>query len=198
MVSCFRRITTFKYVRTGKKNSNDYEIVKEILTDYELIVDSCEQPRERPKEYEEQKKYYSGKKKNHTLKNQLIVLPDGKDIVDVIAGKPGPKSDINIFREQQQGFNSSQKFNGDKGYIGENSIKTPHKKPKNKELTSQQKQENKNFSSERIFVEHIIRLIKIFKIAQERFRLKPRKYEQIIFTICGLVRLRIGALILYN
>jgi hypothetical protein len=28
------------------------------------------------------------------MKNQLIVLPDGKDIVDVVAGKPGPKSDI--------------------------------------------------------------------------------------------------------
>jgi hypothetical protein len=57
-------------------------------------VDSCEQQRERPREYEEQKKYYSGKKKNHTLKNQLIVLPNGGDIVDIVAGSPGPKSDI--------------------------------------------------------------------------------------------------------
>jgi len=65
------------------------------LTEYELIVDSCEQPRERPGEYQEQKKYYSGKKKNHTFKNQLIVLPTGEDIVDVAAGETGPKSDIN-------------------------------------------------------------------------------------------------------
>ena len=35
-----------------KKNSNDYEIVKEFLTEFELIVDSCEQPIERPKEYQ--------------------------------------------------------------------------------------------------------------------------------------------------
>jgi hypothetical protein len=67
-----------------KKNESDYEIVKEILTDFELIVDSCEQPRERPGDYEKQKEYYSGKKKNHTFKNQLIVMPLGKDIVDVI------------------------------------------------------------------------------------------------------------------
>lgn len=196
MVPTFKRIATFKYVRTGKKNSNDYEIVKEILTEYELIVDSCEQPRERPREYQEQKKYYSGKKKNHTLKNQLIVLPNGRDIVDVVAGSPGPKSDINLFREQYKGFDPRQRFNGDKGYVGEPSIKTPHKKPKKQELTAEQKQENKEFSSERIFVEHIIRLMKIFKIAQERFRLNPRKYEQIILTICGLVRLRIGTLVL--
>lgn len=196
MVPNFERIATFKYVRTGKKNSSEYEIVKEILTEYELIVDSCEQPRERPGEYQEQKKYYSGKKKNHTLKNQLIVLPKGRDIVDVVAGLPGPKSDINLFREQYKGFDPRQMFNGDKGYVGEPSIKTPHKKPKNQELTAEQKQENKEVSSERIFVEHIIRLMKIFRIAQERFRLNPRKYEQIILTICGLVRLRIGTLVL--
>ncbi|RAM48111.1 MAG: IS5/IS1182 family transposase, partial [Hapalosiphonaceae cyanobacterium JJU2] len=76
-----------------KKNASDYEVVQEILTDYELIVDSSEQLRERPGEYKEQKKYYSGKKKHHTFKNQITVLPDGKDIVDVIAGEPGPKSD---------------------------------------------------------------------------------------------------------
>jgi hypothetical protein len=65
-------------------------------------VDSCEQPRERPGDYQEQKKYYSGKKKNHTLKNHLIVLANGGDIVDVAAPAPGSKSDINFFRESQQ------------------------------------------------------------------------------------------------
>ena len=95
-----------------KKNVSDYEIVQDILTDYELIVDSTEQPRERPGEYKEQKKYYSGKKKNHTFKNQITVLPDRKDIVDVVAGQPGPKSDINLFREGRQGFNPNQKFKG--------------------------------------------------------------------------------------
>ncbi len=179
-----------------KKNANDYEIVKELLTEFELIVDSCEQPRERPGDYEEQKKYYSGKKKNHTFKNQLIVLPDGRDIVDVVAGKPGPKSDINLFRERQKGFDPKQKFNGDKGYVGEPAIKTPQKKTKNRKLTPEEKDKNKELSSERIFVEHLIRLVKIFRVAQERFRLRTRKYEQVILTICGLVRLRIGALIL--
>ena len=48
----------------------------------------------------------------------------------------------------------------------------------------------------RIFVEHTIRIINIFRVAQERFRLKPEKYKSVIYTICGLVRLRIGALIL--
>lgn len=179
-----------------KKNSNDHEMIKEILTEFELIIDSCEQPIERPSEYQEQKKYYSGKKKNHTRKNQIIVLPEGKDIVDIVAGKHGPKSDINLFRERKKEFDQSQKFNADKAYEGEPSIKTPKKKPKKQELTPEQKEKNKELASERIFVEHLIRLLKIFRVAQERFRLKSRKYEQVIMTICGLVRLRIGTFII--
>ena len=179
-----------------KKNASDYEIVQEILTDYELIVDSEEQPRERPSEYEEQKKYYSGNKKRQTLKNQIIVLPDGQDLVDVIAGKPGHKSDITLFRESPKKFAPHQKFQGDQGDIGEPSIKTPTKKPKKGELTPSQTETNKKMASDRIFVEHLIRLLKIFRVASERFRLHPSKYEQIIMTICGIVRLRIGALIL--
>lgn len=178
-----------------KKNSSDYEIVQEILTDFELIVDSYEQPIERPGEYQEQKKYYSDKKANHTRKSQLIVLPNGKDIVDVVAGEPGPKSDINLFRETKDKFDEKQKFTGDKAYQGEELMKTPTKKPRKQELTSEQKEKNKELASERIFVEHLIRLVKIFRVAQERFRLNSHKYEQIIMVICGLVRLRIGTFI---
>lgn len=104
------------------------------------------------------------------MKNQLIVLPNGDDIVDVVAGKPGPKSGINLFRERQKGFNPRQRFNGDKGYEGESSIKTPKKKPKKGELTSEQKEQNKELASERIFVGHLIRVVKIFRVASERFR----------------------------
>ncbi|MGD1702588.1 hypothetical protein [Dapis sp. BLCC M229] len=36
-----------------------------------------------------------------------------------------------------------------------------------------------------MFVEHIIRLLQIFRVAQERFRLNSEKYTQIIMTICA-------------
>jgi len=115
------------------------------------------------------KKNYSGKKKKHTYKNQFIILPQAQDIVDVIAGIPGPASDINLLREQQKKFAARQQFKGDKGYIGEDNVATPHKKPKNQELSEIQKQENKVFSSSRILIEHLIRLVKIFQIAAQRF-----------------------------
>lgn len=121
-------------------------------------------------------------------------MPEGKDLVDVQVGELGKTPDITIFREQKEAFSSTQSFQGDKGYVGEPQIRTPHKKLKNQELTEEKKQENKALSSQRIFVEHLIRLIKLFRVAKERFRLDAVNYKLVILTICGLVRLRIGAL----
>ncbi len=113
-------------------------------------------------------------------------------VVDVEAGLPGPKSDIKIFRETKTKFSEQQRFRGDKAYQGDKSTTTPLKKPRKKQLNAQEKQINKELAKERIFVEHLIRLIKIFRVASERFRLNSHKYEQVVTTICGLVRLRIG------
>lgn len=192
----FRETLPPSLLEQVKKFPETEEALKEALLEYELIVDSSEQAMERPGEYQEQKLFYSGKKCNHTLKNQFIILPKGKDIVDVVVGKRGPMSDINLWRERRGKFHNEQNFAGDKAYKGDPQIRTPHKKPKKQELTLNQKQENKEFSSQRIFVEHLIRVVKIFKIAQERFRLPTTRYDSIILTICGLVRLRLGALVL--
>jgi len=62
-----------------KKFDHEIESLLEDLTKYELIVDSAEQVIERPLDYQEQKNNFSGKKKNHTFKNQLIVLPKGEE-----------------------------------------------------------------------------------------------------------------------
>jgi hypothetical protein len=59
--------------------------------------------------------------------------------VDVIVGKPGPTSDINIWREGQSKLSTTQKFRGDKGYIGEVQIETPQKKPRARELSQEEK-----------------------------------------------------------
>ena len=192
----FRKILPCSILEQLTKLSSNRQIGEESLTEHELIVDSWEQARERPGDNQIQKEYYSGKKKQHTFKGQVIGLPLGKDIVDVEVGKKGKASDINLFRNQQKKFEQNQQFAGDKGYQGGQNIKTPHKKPRNKELIQSKKDENKKFASNRIYVEHVIRLIKIFRAARERFSMNDQKYEQIILTICGLVRLRIGALIL--
>ena len=195
-IEIIRKILPASLMEEAIKDNKELERVKGMLTEYELIVDSWEQPRERPEDNQAQKEYYSGKKKQHTFKGQVVTLPSGKDLVDVEVGRQGKTSDINMFREQQLKFEREQKFTGDKGYQGGVNIKIPQKKPKGKELTEQQKEGNKGISSQRIYVEHVIRMLKIFRAAKERFRMNRNKYEQVILTICGLVRLRIGTVVL--
>jgi len=45
------------------REREQYEKLRNLLTEYQLIVDSTEQPTARPVDYEEQKKYYSSKKR---------------------------------------------------------------------------------------------------------------------------------------
>jgi IS5 family transposase len=191
-----RKILPSSLLEQVENKEGDLMIVQEILTSFKLLVDSLEQPIDRPSDNEEQKKFFSGKKKQHTVKNQIVSLPEGKDIIDVKVGYPGPTADIKLFREQQTKFDEQQEFEGDKAYQGGTNITTPHKKKKKQKLNEQQKSENKALSSKRIFVEHLIRVVKIFQIASQRFRLNADVYNEIVLLVCGLVRLRIGTLIL--
>ena len=83
-----REILSASLLSQVNNQASDLMVVQKILTEFELLVDSTEQHKERPGEYKEQKKFCSGKKKKHTLKNQFIILPQGEDIVDVVVGLP--------------------------------------------------------------------------------------------------------------
>lgn len=174
------------------KKGESWSDFQKYLEQNRLLVDSTEQDRERPTDNQEQKNYYSGKKKRHTFKSSVISLPGGKDIVDITAGHRGPASDITLFNQQRKKFSEKQEFEGDKAYVGAENMTTPHKKPKKGELTEQQLADNKVLSSSRIFIEHVMRRIKIARVAQGRFPLSSRCYETVMMTLCGLVRFRLG------
>ena len=78
--------------------------------------------------------------------------------------------------------------------MGEVAIETPQKQPKNQCLTPKQKQDNQAKARKIVVVEHLIRLVKIFRISGEKFRLKSSSYSSVILTVCGLIRWRIGAI----
>jgi DDE superfamily endonuclease/Helix-turn-helix of DDE superfamily endonuclease len=169
-----------------------WSLIQEILRCEVLLTDSTEQSCERPQDKEAQKAYYSGKKKQHTQKTQIIGTSDGLEIVDVIAGVEGPTADINLFREQQPRLHPEQEFMGDKAYIGAKRMTTPHKKPKKQELTDEQRAENKVISGKRIFIEHLMCRLKVFRILSHQFRLNSRRYRTVMLAICGLFRLKLG------
>ena len=160
------------------------------LPEGDLLVDTWEQPIPKPQDNEIQEAYYSGKKKQHTRKNQVISLPKGLDIVDVVIGEKGPRNDGKLLEQTQAELPESLPFIGDKAYVGRANTIVPIKKPPGGKLTEAQKAFNKQVSQKRVYVEHVIRTVKIFRVSKELFRMRAGMYEQVIGCVCGLVRLR--------
>lgn len=152
-----------------------------------LIIDSFETPITRSSINEKQRKKYSGKKKTHTLKSQLITDQNG-EIIQIDAGFDGPKSDIEIYRDTKLKKEWLGKLKlGDKAYVGED-IETPKKKPKGGELTEAEKEQNRKLSAKRIRVEHGVRKVKTFKILRQDYRLGVWMYPKIAETVVGLIQ----------
>jgi hypothetical protein len=145
-VEILRKILPVSQIEEAKRDKQKYQELWEGLSEYllilDILIDSAEQAIERPGNYQHQRKYYSGEKKIHTLKNQFRVLPGGEDIVDIYIGELGNISDITVFRNNRQNLDAKQRFLGDKAYIGEEFITTAYKKPKKAEPLEIQKEEN--------------------------------------------------------
>lgn len=149
---------------------------------YELFIDGTEQPVNRPKKG--QRKWYSGKKKKHTIKHQVIVSKDGR-IRGVGKSSYGKTHDKKDYEEKKFVIDPKIKRTGDLAYMG-TAITAPIKKKKGRKLTKEEKQYNRQLSSIRVVVEHSIGKMKIFKILSERFR-NPLKDHNLIFkNIAGI------------
>ena len=61
----------------------------------------------------------------------------------------------------------------------------PHKKPKGKKLTKEQKDENTQLASERVIVEHSIGGLKRYRILSDRLRVKNRELYDDVLGICA-------------
>lgn len=150
----------------------------------EYIIDVTECSIQRPKY--NQKKYYSGKKKNHTIKIQLLIDKESKEIIsfDIDAGSV---HDFEVFKKTSDKFRKDIKLLADSGYQGIKDImpeaEIPHKKTKNKDLNDQQKEFNKNLSSKRVIIEHVNRRLKIFKSIGLTYRSRVSTFMKIIKCI---------------
>lgn len=140
-------------------------------------MDVTETPIERPKR--KQRQFYSGKKKQHTLKCQIVLDYDTGKIICMAFGK-GRRHDFALFKASEVRFHPETASLQDSGYQGiagyhSNSF-IPKKKPKDRELTELEKDFNRELGSGRVRIEHVNRQLKIFKILQQRYRNRRRRY----------------------
>lgn len=165
--------------------TEDFDITK-LDKNKEYLVDVTECIVERPKIQEIQREYYSGKKKKHTMKIQLIIEEDTKKIAYVAFDK-GSTHDFALFKNSTQDINKDISMLGDSGYQGldkilSNSL-TPKKKSKLHPLTDQDKDLNHLISSIRISIEHVNSQLKIFRDSVTRYRNFTQKRKNSWYNI---------------
>lgn len=155
----------------------------------EYIVDVMECAIERPKVQEIQREYYSGKKKKHTIKIQLIIEEDTKKIVYVAFSK-GSVHDFQLFKESTKEMNTEIAMLADSGYQGLDKILfrclTPKKKSKLNPLTNHDKELNHLISNIRIAIEHVNGQLKVFRILSQRYRNRKPTFISRALFLCSL------------
>mgnify|MGYP001563736530 FL=1 len=144
-----------------------------------LIVDATEQRTERRKNGPTG---YSGKKRAHTVKTQIVVDHKG-NIHHVSKPTPGNVHDKRLF--DRSGVKLPNNAKGDLGYLGTN-LTTPFKASKLHPLTLRQRSYNRRHSHIRIVIEHVFASLKSFRILADRFRGSLRHYHEYFMIVCGL------------
>jgi hypothetical protein len=120
-----------------------------------------EQPILRPVNKERRKMFYSGKKKRHTIKNQLMVNNRGY-ILHKVAHKKGRRHDYDVYKKNHPCTPKQVVNVADLGYLGvekdfpEQLSALPYKKRYQEELSQEEKEYNKIHSTKRIAIEHTI------------------------------------------
>ena len=126
-----------------------------------------------------QKHAYSGKKKRHTQKAQVVADPKTGRIV-ATAFSVGRMHDFKLFQESRVALHPKTECLADSGYLGlkkrHANSRLPNKRSKLHPLTDEQKKDNRQLSRERFVIEHIIRSVKIFRVLAERYRNRQKRF----------------------
>jgi hypothetical protein len=181
-----------------------YNITKRLRTPEEVekyfpgflaFTDCTEQQIPRPVDKRRRKAYYSGKKKTHTVKNQLMVNNRGY-ILHKVGYKKGRKHDYDIYKKNHPVTPKEVVNVVDLGYLGvekdfpDQLSELPYKKKRNQDLSQEEKEYNKIHSRKRIMIEHTICKLKKYRIMSDTFRNRLRKYNRISDIVTGLVNYR--------
>lgn len=182
-----------------KRGRNLTELLRDFpeLKELGILGDGVERPVRRPKNNDKQKSMYSGKKKRHTRKNIILTNPETTEVLFLGETQDGTMHDKKAADEEKLKTDIPVKLGVDLGFEGlkiQNiHIVLPKKKPKGKELTELEKEQNTAFSRRRVKVEHAISGIKRNRSVQDIYRnIKEGTDDLFMSVACGLHNLRVA------
>lgn len=155
-----------------------------------ILVDATEIQIQRPIKH--QRKFYSGKKRKHTRKLEIIASPKGK-IINISKAYPGRVHAFKI-RKCSDKIPRDVTIMADSGYQGLQKLhrKTilPYKRRRKCALIPEQRAHNRELSSKRVTIEHVFAYLKKFKILSSIYRNFQKKLHMRFNIIAGIYNLK--------
>jgi hypothetical protein len=190
---------TMRLPDPGRKQRRQLDELLQETPALAVVIDSFEQRVQRPRTRSEADPYYSGKKKQHTLKSQIAVDELTGEIVDVAESVPGPTADIVLLEQSglltrlPEGVGAL----GDLAYMGiaklhpQGQGATPRKKPRGQPRPPEDVAFNTAFAQRRIVVEHSILRLRYYQALTQTDRNHRQQHTPRVIAVAGLVNRQI-------
>ncbi len=186
----------------GRKHRRHLDTLLHETPELAVLIDTFEQRVQRPHEPGERDGFYSGKKKQHTLKSQVAVDEDTGEVVDVSESVPGPTADLTLLRESglMSRLPPGVGALGDLAYVGINDLDpdtqgaTPRRKPRGKPRPEVDREFNRAFARRRVRVEHTLSRMRRFQALAQMDRHHRWDHTLRVVAIAGLVNRQLRAL----
>src|SRR3990172_263591 len=186
---------TMRMPDPGRKRRRSLDGLLAGTPELAVVIDSFEQKIQRPKDQARRDRYYSGKKKTHTLKSQVAVDEDRGTIVDVSASVPGPVADLKLLEQSKLLDRLPEGVGGlgDSAYQGIAKLHplcaSPRKKPwgKNKPRPPEDLLYNHAFACRRIVVENTINRLRRYQCLSQTDRQHRKNHAARVAAVAGLV-----------
>ena len=192
---------TMRMPDPGRKRRRSLDDLLRDTPELAVIIDSFEQRVQRPQDRKEADSYYSGKKKQHTLKSQIAVDEETGQIVDTSKSVRGPTADINLLQQSELMTRLPEGVGGlgDLAYVGIEKLHpeglgaSPRRKPRGKARPEEDVLYNTAFSPRRIIVENTIGRMRRYQSVTQSDRNHRQLHASRVAAIAGLVNRQIAA-----
>jgi hypothetical protein len=186
---------TMRLPDPGRKQRRSLDALLADTPELAVVIDTFEQPVQRHKDRPVADRYYSGKKKRHTLKSQVAVDEHTGQIVDVAESAPGPTADITLLETSGllDRLPAGVGALGDLAYVGLDKLHpgglgaAPRRKPRGKDRPPEDVCYNRAFARRRIVVEHSIGRMRRYQAMTQVDRHHRQQHTARTRAVAGLV-----------
>jgi hypothetical protein len=191
---------TMRPPQPGQRSRRTLDALLADVPELVVLIDTFEQRVQRPRDRATADRYYSGKKKQHTLKSQVSVDETSGRVVDVSESVPGPTHDLTLLAQSgllarlPPGVGGM----GDLAYVGmaqrhpQGLGATPRRKPRGKPRPPEDVAYNRAVARRRIGVEHTIGRMRHYQALTQMDRHHRHCHTARVRAVAGLANHQIA------